>query len=85
MLQALGGGASECRGDSVAVVAIEVSEEPGYVALQGVAALGATKQGGEGLKEGGDLGQGVARSFGHGVWYVGSVVHARHHIALLTK
>ncbi len=39
----------ECRGDGVAVLVIEVGEEPGYVALQGVAALGATKQGGEGL------------------------------------
>jgi hypothetical protein len=52
MLQALGRSASECRSDGVAVLAIEVGEEPGYVALQGVAALGATKQRGERLEEG---------------------------------
>jgi hypothetical protein len=39
----------ECRGDGVAVLAIEVGEEAGNVALQGVAALGVTKQRGEGL------------------------------------
>jgi hypothetical protein len=49
MLQALGGSARECRSDGVAVLALEVGEEPGYVALQGLAALGATKQGDEGL------------------------------------
>ena len=35
----------ECRGDGVAVLAIEVGEKPGNVVLQGVAALGARKQG----------------------------------------
>mgnify|MGYP003299295915 CR=1 FL=1 len=50
----------ECRGDGVAVLAIEVSKEPSYVALQGLAALGATKQRGEGLEEGRELRQGVA-------------------------
>jgi len=52
MLQVLGGSARECRGNGIAVLAIEVGKEPGYVALQGLAALGATKQRGEGLEEG---------------------------------
>ena len=74
----------ECRGDGVAVLVIEVGEEPGYVALQGVTALGATKQWGEGLEELDYLGQRLGRSFGHGIGYDRSLVHA-HHAALLTK
>jgi hypothetical protein len=51
VLEALGGGSGHRRGDGIAVFAIEVGQEPCDVALQGVAALGATKQRGEGLKE----------------------------------
>jgi hypothetical protein len=84
-LETLGGSACECCSDGVAVLAMEIGEEPGYVALQGVAALGAAKQGGEGLEELGDLGQRVAGSFGYGVGYVGSLIHAHQQTALLTK
>jgi hypothetical protein len=85
MLQALGGSARECRSDGVAVLALEVGKESSYVALQGLAALGATKQRGERLEEGRELRQGVARSFGHGLGYIGSLVHAYQHTAILTK
>jgi hypothetical protein len=51
VLEALGGAASECRSDGVAVFAMEVGQEPGYVALQGLATLGASEQRGEGFEE----------------------------------
>ncbi len=35
----------------IAVFAIQIGKEAGYVAFQGVAALGATEQRGEGFKE----------------------------------
>jgi hypothetical protein len=75
----------ECRGDGVAVLVIEVGEEPGNVALQGAAVLGATKQWDEGLEELDYLGQRLGLSFGHGIGYDRSLVHAHHHAALLTK
>jgi hypothetical protein len=51
VLEALGGGASHRRSDGVAVFAMEVGQEPRDVALQGLAALGASEQGGEGFEE----------------------------------
>jgi hypothetical protein len=64
VLQALGGGTRERRGDGVAVLAIEVGKEPGYVTLQGVAALGATKQGEKGLRKAEISGKGSLEALG---------------------
>ncbi len=47
-----------------------VREEPGNVALQGLAALDATKQGSKRLEEGGEFGQGIGGNFGYCNWYV---------------
>jgi len=58
-LKALGGGIGKRLGDGVAVLAIQVGQEPGNVALQGVATLGAAEQRGERLHELGYLGQGL--------------------------
>jgi hypothetical protein len=85
VLETLSRGASECCGDGIAVLAIEVGEEPCNVALQGVAALRAAKQWGEGLEELGNLRQGIAGSFGYGVGYFRLLVHAHQHTALITK
>jgi hypothetical protein len=51
VLEALGGGGGHRRSDGVAVFAIEVGQEPRDVALQGLAALGATEQRGEAFEE----------------------------------
>ena len=61
----------ECRGDGVAVLVIEVGQQPGYVALQGVTALGATKQWGEGLEEPTISGSGSVEALGTALGMIG--------------
>jgi hypothetical protein len=70
VLEPFGGGPRNRGSDGVAVLASKIGKEPGYVALQGLAALDAAKQRSEGLQEGGDLGQRFGRSFGYCNWYV---------------
>jgi hypothetical protein len=61
----------ECRGGGVAVLVIEVGEEPGYVALQGVTALGRRNSGAKVSRNSTISGSGSVEALGTALGMIG--------------